>query len=180
VSAEALAVWCDVLRDVPESRLILHALDGSHRQRTWGTLASAGIDPTRLSFVGKLPLADYYRQYHNIDIALDPFPYGGGTTSGDALWMGVPVVTLCGLTAVGRGGVSLLSNLGLEKLVARSVAEYAQIAIALAGNLGELEELRRTLRPRMEASVLMDTRRFARHVEGAYRQMWQWRCEEKE
>ena len=75
-------------------------------------LAQQGISPERLTFADMLPMAEYFRLYHHIDVALDPFPYGGGTTTCDALWMGVPVVSLAGQTAVGRGGLSILSNVG--------------------------------------------------------------------
>jgi predicted O-linked N-acetylglucosamine transferase (SPINDLY family) len=91
--------------------------------------------------------------------------------------MGVPVVSLAGRTAVGRGGASILSNVGVPELIARTPQQYVQIATHLAGNLTRLSELRRTLRPRMRASPLMDAPRFARNVEAAYRQMWRNWCE---
>ena len=105
-------------------------------------------------------------------MALDPFPYGGGTTTCDALWMGVPVVSLAGQTAVGRGGLSILSNLGLTDLVAHDVRQYVRIAADLANDLPRLGQLRATLRERMQSSPLMDAPRFARGVEAAYRTMW--------
>jgi predicted O-linked N-acetylglucosamine transferase (SPINDLY family) len=116
------------------------------------------------------------RTYGRIDIALDPFPWGGGITTCEALWMGVPVVSLVGRTAVGRGGASILANIGVPELVAQTPEQYVQIAAALARDLPRLAELRRTLRARMQASPLMDAPRFARNVEAAYRQMWRnWR-----
>jgi len=176
VTSGALEAWGRVMRQLPGSRLILYAMEGSHRQRVKDVLAKGGVEQSRVSFVGRQPLAKYYGEYQNIDIALDPFPYCGGTTTCDALWMGVPVVSLRGRTAVGRGGVSLLSNLGLGKLVAESVEEYVEIAIGLARDRERMAELRRTLRGRMEASVVMDVARFARHVEEAYRGMWREWC----
>ena len=122
-------------------------------------------------------MSDYFALYRQIDIGLDPFPCNGGTTTCDALWMGVPVVTLAGRTAVGRGGVSVLRNVGLPELIAETPEQYVQIAAALAGDLPRLAELRRTLRERMRASPLMDAPRFARNVEAAYRQMWRKWCE---
>ena len=110
------------------------------------------------------------------DIGLDPFPCNGGTTTCDALWMGVPVVTLAGRTAVGRGGVSILSNLGLPELIAQTPQQYIQIASDLPMDAARLGELRRTLRQRMRASPLMNAPRFARNVELAYRQMWRDWC----
>jgi len=119
---------------------------------------------------------DYFTLYRRIDVALDTFPYGGGTTTCDALWMGVPVVTLVGQTAVGRGGLSILSNVGVPELAARSQDEYVRIATELAGDLPRLAHLRATLRQRMAQSPLMDAPRFARHVEAAYRQIWRQWC----
>ena len=132
------------------------------------------------AFVGKVRVAVYLQLYQEIDIALDPFPFAGGTTTCDALWMGVPVVSLLGNTAVGRGGFSILSNLGLTELVARSTEEYVQIAAALANDFSRMTELRTTLRPRMERSPLMDAPRFARDMEAAYRQMWMQWCRDEQ
>jgi predicted O-linked N-acetylglucosamine transferase (SPINDLY family) len=112
------------------------------------------------------------RLYQQIDIALDPFPCGGGITTCDALWMGVPVVSLVGNTAVGRAGFSILSNVGLPELAARDTEQYVDIAVAMAQDLPRLADLRTTLRDRMRNSPLMDASRFARNVEAAYRAMW--------
>jgi predicted O-linked N-acetylglucosamine transferase (SPINDLY family) len=90
--------------------------------------------------------------------------------------MGVPVISLVGPTAVGRGGASILANVGAPELIARTPQQYVQIATDLAGDLTRLAELRRTLRARMQASPLMDAPRFARNVEAAYRQMWRNWC----
>ena len=117
-------------------------------------------------------LAESIELYQRIDIALDPFPYGGGITTCDALWMGVPVITLRGKTAVGRGGTTILSNLDLEQFVARSLEQYITAATALANDLALLSEMRTTLRQRMLDSPLMDASRFARDVEGAFLKMW--------
>jgi predicted O-linked N-acetylglucosamine transferase (SPINDLY family) len=176
VSAPALAAWARLLRAVPNSQLLLHAHEGSHRQRLQERLAREGIEAHRVEFAGFMPIDQYFALYQRIDLALDTFPYGGGTTTCDALWMGVPVVSLAGQTAVGRGGLSLLSNIGLRELVAWSEEEYVGIAAALAGDLPRLSNLRATLRRRMEQSPLMDAPRFARGVEAAYRQMWRQWC----
>ena len=172
VSPEALEAWANLLGMVRQSRLILHAPEGGHRQRVWDFFQGKGIGWERVSFVKAAPLAEYMNIYRGIDVAFDPFPYGGGTTTCDALWMGVPVVTLAGRTAVGRAGVSILSNIGLPELIARSVDEYVEIAADLAGDLVRLRELRRTLRQRMAASPVMDVRRFVGNVEKAYERMW--------
>ena len=176
VSEPVLAAWAKLLRAVPNSQLLLHAYEGDHRRRVQERLAREGIEAKRVRFAGKAPLLDYFRLYHGIDIALDTFPYGGGTTTCDALWMGVPVVSLVGKTAVGRGGLSILSNVGLPELVVRSEEEYARIASALADDLPRLSDLRSALRQRMEHSPLMDAPRFARNIETAYRGMWRKWC----
>ena len=173
VSRPALSTWCALLRQLPNSRLVLHAPEGSARDRTRQAVAHEGIDPDRVRFVGRAPLHDYLEQHRLIDIALDPFPFAGGTTTCDALWMGVAVVSLRGQTAVSRAGASILSNIGLSDLVANSPEEYIRIAADLAADLPRLTQLRETLRDRMRAAPLMDARRFAGDVEAAYRTMWQ-------
>ena len=172
VTDAALSIWLEILRNVGDSRLILHAPEGTHRLRARQLAEASGIDPQRIEFVGKAPISDYFRQYHAIDTALDPTPYGGGTTTCDALWMGVPVISLAGRTAVSRGGLSILSHIGLPELVASTVAQYVQIAIALAGDVARLTELRAGLRQRMQCSVLMDAPGFALNFEAALREMW--------
>jgi len=176
VSELTLDAWAAILRAVPESRLLLHARPGSHRQRVIDFLAQRGIAAQRVAFDAGRPLDEYLQLYQQIDVALDPFPYGGGTTTCDALWMGCPVVSLAGPTAVGRGGVSILSNIGLAELVAQDVEQYVRIAVECARDLPRLSYLRETLRPRMQQSPLMDAPRFARHVEAAYRDMWRRWC----
>jgi protein O-GlcNAc transferase len=172
VSPEAFDLWLRVLRAVPDSRLVLHSHPGSHRQLAWDRMKSAGLDPQRLQFESFAPLGKYLQTYHKIDVALDPYPYGGGTTSCDALWMGVPLVSRRGPTAVSRGGLSILSNLGLGELVADDGDAYVRIASGLAGDLPRLEGLRASLRQRLKNSPLMDAPQFARDVEAAYRTMW--------
>jgi predicted O-linked N-acetylglucosamine transferase (SPINDLY family) len=172
----ALDLWAEILQSVPRSRLILHAHAGPKLDvlREW--FAGKGILPDRLEFPAGQPWAEYVRNYGRIDIALDPFPWGGGITTCDALWMGVPVVSLAGRTAVGRGGASILSNVGVPELIARTPAEYVQTAIRLASDLPRLAELRRALRPRMQESPLMNAPRFARNIEAAYRRIWREWC----
>lgn len=172
----ALDAWRALLRAVPGSRLLLHAQPGAHRQRAHAFFADGGVDPGRVEFVGFSPLADYFRLYDRIDVGLDPFPYCGGTTTCDALWMGVPVVSLAGATAVSRAGLSILTNAGLPELVARTPDEYVGIAAALAGDLPRLAALRSGLRERLLRSPLTDAPRFARHLEAAFRRMWHRWC----
>ena len=177
VSRGALDVWAEILQAVPNSRLILHAYPGSHRDEVRARFTSHGVSPDRLEFLSKQSWPDYVCTYNRIDIALDPFPYGGGITTCDALWTGVPVVSLIGQTAVGRGGKSILSNIGLAELAAQTAEQYVQIAINVAGDTARLKELRSTLRQRMRQSPLMDGAKFARNIEAAYRLMWHTRCQ---
>ncbi len=177
VSKPALALWREILAQVANSRLILHAEPGSHRQKVKEFFAERGISPARIEFVGKQSWEKYAQAYQQIDIALDPFPYGGGITTCDALYMGVPLVTLVGNTAVGRGGKSVLSNIGLEECIAETPEQYQQIALNLAGNLERLAHLRAVLRERMRCSPLMDAAAFARDIEGIYRSVWHTWCE---
>src|SRR5262249_50272730 len=114
----------------------------------------------------------YFARYGELDIGLDPFPYNGHTSTLDSLWMGVPVVTLTGQTAVGRGGVSILENVGLPNLIAQDPEEYIEIAADLAGNLPRLSSLRASLRDQMCRSALVDLKGFTANVEAAFRQMW--------
>jgi len=176
VSEPTLETWARLLQAVPEAQLLLHAVEGTHRQRTADLLKKFGGDPRRLRFVGWVPLSRYLQLHQRFDIALDPFPFGGGATTCDALWMGVPVVSLAGKTAVGRGGLSILSNIGLPELVANTNEDYVKIATNLANDLPRLAHLRNTLRARMEQSPLMDAPRFARSIESAYREMWRKWC----
>ena len=156
--------------------MLIHTRPGNHRQSVRDFCAREGISPRRLSFVEHVPLTDYFALYQKIDVALDPFPYNGGTTTCDALWMGVPVVTLAGRMAVSRGGLSLLSNVGFPELVAESEDQYVEIAAELSHDLRRLRKLRSTLRSRMLTSPLMNAPRFAQHVEAAYRMMWERWC----
>jgi predicted O-linked N-acetylglucosamine transferase (SPINDLY family) len=173
VTAVTLGAWCRLLQALPQARLLLHAHAGSHRDHVRAFLARHGVAPERLTFVGRVPLGEYLRLYERLDVALDPFPYSGGTTTCDALWMGVPVVSLAGPTAVGRGGLSILSNVGLAELVAYDAEQYAQRAITLATDLARLSQLRASLRERLHSSPLLNAPRFARHLEAAYRRMWE-------
>ena len=176
VTEPMLRLWGRVLAEVQDSRLVIMSAAGSHRQQVLATLRKEGIDTQRVEFVEPRGRAGYLELYHRIDVMLDTFPYNGHTTSLDALWMGVPVVSLAGESSVSRAGLSQLSNLGLPELVASSSGEFVFTAKRLAGDLSRLTELRRTLRARMEASVLMDATCFTRGIEAAYRAMWREWC----
>lgn len=171
VNEPLLKLWARVLKAIRHSRLVILSHEGSHRQMTLQILEQEGIENQRVEFVAPCPREDYLKVYHRIDIVLDTFPYNGHTTSLDALWMGVPVVSLCGERPVSRAGWSQLSNLGLPELVAHTEDEYVDIAARLASDIPHLSDLRRHLRQRMEKSVLMDAPHFARQIEACYRTM---------
>jgi len=176
VSTGVLDLWIEVLSKVSRSKLILHAKPGTHRDTITRLLAEKGIDAQRLEFINEQTWPDYIKTYDRIDIALDPFPYNGGITTCDSLYMGAPVVSLSGQTAVGRAGKSILTNVGLPELIANTPREYVEIAVKLAGDLPKLTELRKTLRQRMENSPLMDDKRFARNIESVFRDIWRKWC----
>jgi predicted O-linked N-acetylglucosamine transferase (SPINDLY family) len=148
------------------------AAQGDAQARLAARLANHGIDPARVRFVPFQPRDAYLCTYHEIDLAIDTLPYNGHTTTLDALWMGVPVVTRVGATCAGRAGLSQLANLGLDALAAFSDEDFVQTVVSLATYLPRLAYLRATLRARMEASPLMDGARFARGMETAYESMW--------
>jgi len=172
-----LALWARVLEAVKGSRLLMRCPEGLARERVRAWFDARGIGTERVELVGFLSQWDYLRLYERIDLGLDPFPYNGITTTCDALWMGVPVLTLPGEMPASRAGLSLLSNVGLGELATHSEEDYVGMAVELAGNLPRLANLRATLRARMLGSPLMDAPRFARNVEAAYRSMWErWRA----
>ncbi len=176
VNEGCLALWARVLEAVPQSRLLLLAPRGRARDDLLARLEHNGISPACVEFAGRQPRLEYLRLHQRIDVGFDPLPYNGHTTSLDAFWMGVPIVTLVGKTVVGRAGWSQLCNLGLQELAAETPEQYVALAARLAGDLPRLRELRATLRRRMLRSPLMDANRFARQVEEAYRQMWRRWC----
>jgi predicted O-linked N-acetylglucosamine transferase (SPINDLY family) len=152
--------------------VILTPNSPSLRESVLKNFAGQGIDPSRLDLVSRCPRAEYLKRIAAVDIALDPFPMNGHTTTCDALWQGVPVITLAGTNYASRFGSSAHNVLGLTEFVATSTAEYVATATTLASDLERLSALRSNLRPRMAASALLDGPSFARRVEAAYRQMW--------
>ncbi|WP_292908950.1 tetratricopeptide repeat protein [Niveispirillum sp.] len=176
ITPEVVALWSTLLKRVPTARLTLKSrsfADPTTLARYRNQFRDAGITDERVDLLPQIPdQSDHLRAYDRLDIALDPFPYNGTTTSCEALWMGVPVVTLLGTHHVARVTASLLHRIGLDDLVAPDMAAYVDIAARLASDLDRLETLRRTLRPLMQASPLCDPYGFAAQVEQAYRQMW--------
>ncbi len=175
VHAGVLALWTRVLREVPGSRLFMLAQPHAQR-RVLDALAAGGVSADRVEFTERASRREYLERYGKIDLGLDTFPFAGGTTTLDAAWMGVPVVTLAGETALSRAGLSIAMKLGLPELVAHSEDEFVTRAAALANDPERLSRLRQGLRPRLHASLLSDAPRFARNLEAAYRTAWRRYC----
>ncbi|WP_224983688.1 nodulation protein NodZ [Geomonas agri] len=169
ITRETLAMWADVLRAVPGSRLLLKGYSlacPQGRQRFLDAFAAAGIETERLELIGNTPsYRDHLALYAGVDIALDTFPYHGTTTTCEALWMGVPVVTLAGASHRSRVGASLLHSVGLDGMVADDGRSFVQIARALALDRNRLQGLRETLRATMAAATLTDGAGFTRGLE---------------
>jgi len=180
VTPEVIRRWSAVLTGVPRSRMVMKDIalrDAATRNRVRARFASHGVAEERLELIGWTKTrADHLALYRGIDLCLDTFPYAGGTTTCEALWMGVPVVTIAGDRYVSRFGVSILSQVGLHELIAGSGEEFVTTAILLASDPERLTELRREGRSRMAASSLCQPERFTRSLEDAYLAMYAERC----
>ncbi|MEO7097842.1 MAG: glycosyltransferase, partial [Luteolibacter sp.] len=172
VNEAVLGLWARIIIAVPESRLMMLVPKGRAQIQTRRFMESHGIVAERLLLVERVPKEEYLSVYNQIDIALDPFPYQGSTTTCDALWMSCPVVTFAGDRGVERVGKSILGNIGHPELVGRNLDEYAEIAIRLANNPTQLADLRMSLRQALKASSLMDAAGFTSDLENLYRDMW--------
>jgi len=183
VSREILLIWSQILLKLPGSHLIMKSKGLSSadvRNDVIHFFRQQGIDAGRIDLLSWTPtVREHLALYHNIDIALDTFPYHGTTTTCEALLMGVPVVTLEGKTYASRAGLSLLSNAGLTELIGHSPDEYVQIAVRLANDIPGLANLRLRLRDTLLNSPLTDAKRFTANLEKAYREMWKRWCEEE-
>ncbi|MDR3535091.1 MAG: tetratricopeptide repeat protein [Acetobacteraceae bacterium] len=170
-----LAVWARILAAVPRSRLLLKAAQYSDkilRREIAHAFAASGIPPERIQFEPASPIAAMFDAYGRVDIALDPFPFAGGATTAQALWMGVPVVSLVGATWPGRQGASLLHAAGFPDWAVSDADSYVALARRLAMDRPGLVAVRRTLRAAVADSPLCQADRFARHLEAAFRNMW--------
>jgi predicted O-linked N-acetylglucosamine transferase (SPINDLY family) len=180
VTPDIIRLWSGMLAALPKSRFVLKAgALGATSARAWVAeeFRRQGIAPDRYELLAPEPTSsDHLRRYAEIDIALDTFPYHGTTTTCEALWMGVPVVTLAGRTHVSRVGVSLLSRVGLRELITDTPEAYVQKALQLAADPQHLAELRAELRSRLRSSPLLDVAAFTAGLEDAYAAMWREWC----
>jgi predicted O-linked N-acetylglucosamine transferase (SPINDLY family) len=175
IGANVVKLWAEALQATPNSRLLLKwkSFDNEEvRNRFTEAFRGAGVAPERLELRGFSPHPEMLAQYRDIDIALDPFPFGGGLTSCEALWMGIPVATLPGDRPASRQTVGFLDLLGLGGCAARSTSEYIRCATELAADPDRLTTLRHSLRSRMTKSPLCDGALFTPTLEAAFRAMW--------
>jgi len=176
VNEEVVATWASILQGVPNSRLLMKNFslgDPVVRRRYLERFEKYGIEAERVLL--RPPISSYSEHlaaYNEIDIGLDTFPYNGTTTTCEALWMGVPVITVTGDLHAGRVGNSILSRMGLSQLVAGNRKQYEQIALELANDIERLRTLRQNLRGQMARSPLCNGAAFTRTLEAAYREMW--------
>ena len=181
ITSQVIEVWAKILTRVADSRLVLKyngMNDSSVVDRFSEICAGYGVDTDRLTFLGRSPHEKLLGEYQKIDIALDPFPYSGGLTTCEALWMGVPVITCPGETFASRHSLSHLSNVGLTETVARDLADYVELASGLANDLPRLAKWRAELRERMAASPLCDGPGFAGNLMNQLRGIWREWCEQ--
>jgi protein O-GlcNAc transferase len=174
MSDDVVAVWSQILNAIPDSKLYLQTRQLSEQsvvQQTYERYAAHGIAPERLILEGVTPRVDYFKSYNKIDIALDPFPCPGGTTTADTLWMSVPVLTMKGRDFWSRLGESLAHNVGLPNWIANDSTDYVSKAVAFAEDKNYLVKLRSELRDKVMASPLFDAERFTKHFEEAMREM---------
>ena len=167
-----LGCWGAALARLPGARLVVANINSQRkREAILDALARHGVAGDRVEFLARVPLNKYFDLYNGVDVALDSFPYGGGTTTLDALWMGVPVATAVGETSVSRSAASVLTEVGLDDWIAPSLPALADTIVARASDRDALSRLRRELRPRLQASPLTDMPRFVRELEAAFRRM---------
>lgn len=174
INQNVVRCWSQILLNVSGSKLLIESpglAQPEFKQKVCADFARYGVDASRLLLFGR-DIKYQYVRYHEIDIALDPFPYGGGTTSCDLLWMGVPLVTLHSETVMGRAGASLLTQLGFTDWIACSEQDYVSKAVGLSSDIESLNLIRRALRSRFEGSPLMDGKKFARNFERAFEDMY--------
>jgi protein O-GlcNAc transferase len=167
-------LWRQLLAALPGSRLVIAGVPPG---RATESVRRGLGEPSRITVVPRRPLDEYFPSFNGIDIALDTTPYSGGTTTCDALWMGVPVLSAPGSRPVSRSAASLLATVGLADWIAPSAGDYVALAVEKARDTGALAGLRRALRARMQASPLMDEERFTKDLENAYRRMWRQYCQ---
>jgi protein O-GlcNAc transferase len=178
ISRAVIAVWAQLLRALPESRMLLGSMaEGGQSENVLTWFAQEGIARERLSLHPRSDMATYLSLHHQVDLCLDTFPYTGGTTTCQALWMGVPTLTLAGKTPFGRDGAGLLGGVGLDTFVAHDAADFVRMGVAWAGQLDALAAIRAQLRERFAQAPIGQPALLADSVERVLRTMWRRWCE---
>jgi len=175
VQDATLRLWAEILRRVPDSRLFFQHKgleDESYKWHFKQRLSACGLPVERVDFAGPASRESYLAAYHHIDMVLDTLPFTGGTTTCEALWMGVPTLTRVAPTLIGRQGLLIMHHVGLDDWVCNSDEEYVAAAVRIAGQPARLSALRQALRARLQASPLMDAEGFATDFGNALRGMW--------
>jgi len=178
---DVIGLWAEILQSVPGSRLMLKFKNiysqPSLCDRVSAKFKAHGIDAERIEMVSSLDtITEHLGHYAKVDIALDPFPFNGATTTYQTLWMGVPVISLAGETFISRAAGSILHHAGLDELIAETPEDYVAAARDLAADIPRLIELRAGLRDKVASSPLCAAPAYARNVEAAFREMWRWWC----
>jgi protein O-GlcNAc transferase len=177
LNTAVLDVWARLLLEIPNARMFMVVPGGpAAQQKVADDYARRGVHPSRLIMSDITPFVMYFRHFLEVDVALDPWPYNGGTTTMDALLMGVPVVNLKGHWATARAGITLMKNVGHPEWIAETTDQYIQIARDLVSDLPRLNQIRQSLRQRMINSPLMDGKGFAQDMEAGYRRAWERYC----
>lgn len=177
-----VSVWAKILTEIPGSRLKLKAApftDTAIRARYWTLFEEQGIGRDRIEIAGPSELHEMMGEYNDIDIGLDPIPFNGSTTTYQALWMGVPVVTLRGGNFCSRMGASVLSSVGLQELIAETPEDYVDIAVGLARDRDRVLALRAGMRERVASSRACDVAAYMSNLEDLYRDMWRRWCDKR-
>jgi len=173
ITPQACRHWAQAMQQLPGSRLLVADVVAERKRAAIRReLGALGVAEDRVEFLPRAALGDYLKMYHRVDITFDSWPYGGGTTTFDSLWMGVPVVATRGETPVSRSAASILAALDMADWVAPSIDEFVAVAVARASDPAALRALRRGLRARLRGSPLTDLPRYTRDLEAAFRQMW--------
>jgi len=173
ITDASIALWAHLLHETPASRLLMATVpDDERRSALKAQFHALGIDHERISIIGKLPTHEFHLALQDADIALDPLTVNGATTTCEALWSGVPTLSLSGSRFLSRAGLSILSAAGIPEFAATNTTDFIQLAKYYAENIPELADLRASLRERVAASQLTDASEFTRQLEQLYRNAW--------
>ena len=176
ITESVIDTWTEILRETPQSRLLIRNASlgkSSNKKYLLSQFVNRGVARERISLEGPAPHYEFLRTYNRIDIALDAFPYNGGTTTTEAIWQGLPVVSYWGDRWVSRTSATLLRSAGMEEMVAKDVSAYVRLAVDLASDPEKLKTMRQNMRDKLRGSKACDTVAFARSMEKLYRELWE-------